>query len=68
MAVEFVELIRTDRQFQIKVGGITAAVLSGVLLAGKGRKYNGINGIINIIYPLEALKSLPTEIIYLSGL
>jgi len=35
---EFVELIRTDRQFQIKVGGITAAVLSGVLLAGKGRR------------------------------
>jgi len=66
LAVEFVELIRTDRQFQIKVGGITAAVLSGVLLAGKGRKYNGI--IINIIYPLEALKSLTTEIIYLSGL
>ena len=39
LAIEFVELIRTDRQFQIRVGGITAAVLSGVLLAGKGRKY-----------------------------
>lgn len=49
MAIEFVELIRTDRQFQIKVGGITAAVLSGVLLAGKGRKYNSI--ILRITYP-----------------
>ena len=39
LAIEFVDLIRTDRQFQIKVGGISAAVLSGVLLAGKGRKY-----------------------------
>lgn len=39
LAIEFVELIRTDREFQIKVGGITAAILSGVLLAGKGRKY-----------------------------
>jgi len=38
LSVEFVALIRTDRQFQIKVGGITAAVLSGVLLAGRGRK------------------------------
>jgi len=39
LGTEFVELIRTDRQFQIKVGGISAAVLSGVFLAGKGRKY-----------------------------
>ncbi|KAL9962062.1 hypothetical protein ACROYT_G031130 [Oculina patagonica] len=37
-ALEFVELIRTDRQFQIKVGGISAAILSGALLAGKGRR------------------------------
>ena len=36
---EFVQLLHTDRQFQMKVGGITASVLAGALLAGRGRKY-----------------------------
>ena len=36
---EFVQLLHTDRQFQMKVGGITASVFAGALLAGRGRKY-----------------------------
>ena len=36
---EFVQLLHTDRQFQMKVGGITASVFVGALLAGRGRKY-----------------------------
>ena len=37
---EFVQLLHTDRQFQMKVGGITASVFAGALLAGRGRKYS----------------------------
>ncbi|PFX19173.1 Apolipoprotein O-like [Stylophora pistillata] len=37
-SIEFVQLLHTDRQFQMKVGGITAAVFGGALLAGRGRR------------------------------
>ena len=35
---EFWELIQTDTTFQMKVGGISAAVLVGAVLAGRGGK------------------------------
>lgn len=35
---EFWKLIQTDTTFQMKVGGISAAVLVGAVLAGRGRK------------------------------
>ena len=35
---EFWKLIQTDATFQMKVGGISAAVLVGAVLAGRGRK------------------------------
>ena len=40
LLLEFIELIQTDQEFQMKVGAISAAVLGGAVLAGRGRKYN----------------------------
>lgn len=40
LLLEFIELIQTDNEFQMKVGAISAAVLGGAVLAGRGRKYN----------------------------
>lgn len=42
LIAEFVELIQTDREFQMKVGGITGAVLAGAVLAGRGRKFYSV--------------------------
>ncbi|KAK2557934.1 hypothetical protein P5673_019922 [Acropora cervicornis] len=35
-SLEFIELIQTDQEFQMKVGAISAAVLGGAVLAGRG--------------------------------
>ena len=40
LLLEFIELIQTDQEFQMKVGAISAALLGGAVLAGRGRKYN----------------------------
>jgi len=62
-SLEFVELIQTDREFQIKVGGISAAVLGGAVMAGKGRRpfrrvlYSAVLGTTAaaICYPKQAV-------------
>ncbi|XP_068735032.1 MICOS complex subunit MIC27-like [Montipora capricornis] len=62
-SIEFVELIQTDKEFQMKVGGISAAVLTGAVLAGRGRRpvrrilYSGVLGTtaLAICYPKEAV-------------
>ena len=38
LLVDFVEL-QTDKQFQMKMGGISAALLGGAVLAGRGHTY-----------------------------
>ena len=38
LLVDFVEL-QTDKQFQMKMGGISAAVLGGAVLARRGHTY-----------------------------
>lgn len=42
LLLEFVELIKTDKEFQMKVDGISAAVqvLGGTVLTRRGCKYN----------------------------
>nr|XP_058973320.1 uncharacterized protein LOC131799637 [Pocillopora verrucosa] len=62
-SLEFVQLLHTDRQFQMKVGGITASVLAGALLAGRGRRpirrifFSSVLGTTAaaICYPKEAV-------------
>ncbi|KAJ7388525.1 hypothetical protein OS493_037042 [Desmophyllum pertusum] len=68
-SLEFVELIRTDRQFQMKVGGITTAVLGGTLLAGRGRRpirrifFSSVLGTsaAAICYPKQAVEITQTS-------
>lgn len=62
-SLEFVQLLHTDRQFQMKVGGITASVFAGALLAGRGRRpirrifFSSVLGTTAaaICYPKEAV-------------
>ncbi|XP_074607529.1 uncharacterized protein LOC141860350 [Acropora palmata] len=62
-SLEFIELIQTDQEFQMKVGAISAAVLGGAVLAGRGRRpirrifYSGAVGTtaVAICYPKQAV-------------